>query len=221
MKSGAEREITGIAGELRAIAAFGLNFADNVHDEERFQAVLSAAARLQALVDRRPAAELLEEYREQAFGLSALPSVEAVVFDEQGRLLLVQRRDDHLWALPGGITDPGETLAESVRRELYEETGLWGEVKALWGLFDSRLWHSAKRIHFYHALFLMEIGEQVLRPSDEVLNAAYFSEAELPPLSPGHHLRAPFVFRQRRGAAPIPFFDRPPAGRPPEASNED
>jgi 8-oxo-dGTP pyrophosphatase MutT (NUDIX family) len=202
-------EIERIAAELQRVAALGLNFARSAYDEERFQAVLRAAAHLQALADGRSAPELLQQYRDQAFGLSALPSAEAVVFDEQKRLLLVQRRDDRLWALPGGITDPGETLAESARRELAEETGLVGTVQALWGLFDSRLWHSAKRIHFYHALFLIDAAGQMPRPSSEVLDVAYFAEDQLPPLSPGHHLRAPFVFKQYHGEAPIPFFDRP------------
>ena len=202
-------EIERIAAELQRVAALGLNFARSAYDEERFQAVLGAAARLQALVDGRSAPELLQQYHEQAFGLSALPSAEAVVFDEQQRLLLVRRRDDGLWALPGGITDPGETLAESACRELAEETGLVGTVQALWGLFDSRLWHSAKRIHFYHALFLIDAAGQIPRPSSEVLDVAYFAEERLPPLSPGHHLRAPFVFKQLRGAEPVPFFDHP------------
>lgn len=204
-------EISAIAAELRAIAAFGLNFAGNPYDEERFQAVLNAAAHLQALVDGRPAADLLQLYRAKAFGLSAQPSAEAVVWNEDGRLLLVQRRDDGLWALPGGITDPGETLAASALRELREETGLRGSVERLLGLFDSRLWHSEKRLHFYHVLFEVAVGTAPLHPSAEVLAAAYFSAAELPPLSPGHHLRVPFAFAQRRGAAPVPYFDRPPA----------
>lgn len=202
-------EIERIAAELQRVAALGLNFAGNAYDEERFQAVLGAAARLQALVDGRSAPELLQEYRARAFGLSALPSAEAVVFDDQQRLLLVRRHDDGLWALPGGITDPGETLAESACRELAEETGLVGTVRALWGLFDSRLWRSAKRIHFYHALFLIEAAGQLPRPSGEVLDVAYFTERALPPLSPGHHLRVPFVFKQLRGEEPVPFFDRP------------
>ena len=163
-------EIERIAAELQRVAALGLNFARSAYDEERFQAVLGAAARLQALVDGRSAPELLQQYREQAFGLSALPSAEAVIFDEQQRLLLVRRRDDGLWALPGGITDPGETLAESACRELAEETGLVGSGSGVVGLFDSRLWHSAKRIHFYHALFLIDAAGQIPWPSSEVLD---------------------------------------------------
>ena len=70
-------------------------------------------------------------------------------------------------------------------------------------------WHSAKKIHFYHVVFLIEADDPEPRPSPEVSAAAYFGEGELPPLSPGHHLRAPFVFRQLRGEAPLPYFDSP------------
>ncbi len=213
-------EITSIAAELRAVAAFGLNFAANEHDEQRYQAVLNAAARLQALVDGRSAPALLQQYRENAFGLSALPSAEAVVFNAAGRILLVQRGDDRLWALPGGVTDPGETLARSAQRELAEETGIEGIVRALWGIFDSRLWHSAKRIHFYHALFLIDAAGQELRTSSEVLAAGYFAADQLPPLSPGHHLRVPFVFKQAAGTAPVPYFD-PPAATPGQEQDDE
>jgi ADP-ribose pyrophosphatase YjhB (NUDIX family) len=202
------QELSEIARELRAIAAFGLNFAANPFDEERYQAVLSASARLEAFIQGEEAESLLHTYRQNAFSLSAMPSTEAVVLDK-GRILLVQRKDDGLWALPGGITDPGETLAESAKRELWEETGVRGRIRQLLGLFDSRLWQSDKRIHFYHALFLIEAEDPVPRPSPEVFDAAYFEETSLPPLSSGHHLRVPFVFRQLRGEAPIPYFDDP------------
>lgn len=197
-----------IADELRAVAGFGLNFARNPHDAERYQAVLAASARLNGILNGRSPAEMLAEYQDQAFQLSASPSGEAVVMRE-GKLLLVQRRDDGLWALPGGITDPGETLAKSAQRELWEEAGICGRAVRLLGIFDSRLWHSAKRIHFYHAVFLFEAKDKTPQPGAEVSAADYFAEHELPPLSPGHHLRAPFVLRQLRGEAPIPFFDPP------------
>ncbi len=203
------QEVRRTADELRAVAAFGLNFArPGSHDEERWQHVLAVAARLAALGDGRSADEWLAHYRAHHFALGPQASGEAVVIHD-GRLLLVRRADDGLWALPGGITDPGETLAETARRELWEEAGIDGRVTQLLGLFDSRLWHSAKRIHFYHAVFLIEADDPEPRPSPEVSAAAYFGADELPPLSPGHHLRAPFVFRQLRGEAPLPYFDPP------------
>jgi 8-oxo-dGTP pyrophosphatase MutT (NUDIX family) len=151
---------------------------------------------------------LLAGYDANHFDIGPVASGEAAVFHD-GKLLLIRRTDDGLWALPGGITDPGETLAATARRELREEAGIDGRPVQLLGVFDSRLWQSEKRIHFYHAVFLIEAADPQPRLSAEISAAAYFGEAELPPLSPGHHLRAPFVFRQLRGDAPIAFFDPP------------
>lgn len=196
-----------IADELRALAAFGLNFArPGSHDADRWERVLAASARLAALSGDVAADGLLARYHANHFDIGPLASGEAAVF-HKGKLLLIRRTDDGLWALPGGITDPGETLAETARRELKEEAGLDGRVAQLLGIFDSRLWHSEKKIHFYHAVFLIEVDDHQPQPSPEVSAAAYFGEAELPPLSPGHHLRAPFAFRQMRGDAPVPYFD--------------
>ena len=205
-----EQEARRIADDLRGIAAFGLNFAQpGSHDEERWQLVLAASARLASLASDGPSAdELLARYRANHFDIGPLASGEAAVIRDD-KLLLVRRTDDGLWALPGGITDPGETLAQSARRELLEEAGISGRVAQLLGIFDSRLWHSEKKIHFYHAVFLIVADDPEPRPSPEVSAAAYFGEDELPPLSPGHHLRAPFVFRQLRGKAPVPYFDPP------------
>ncbi|MGV8909328.1 MAG: NUDIX hydrolase [Propionicimonas sp.] len=54
---------------------------------------------------------------------SVVPSVVAVVTDDQGRVLLIHKTDNDLWALPGGGHEPGESLAETVVREVFEETG--------------------------------------------------------------------------------------------------
>lgn len=203
-----KQDLDDLARELRAIAAYGLNFSSNPHDEERYRAVLSVSARLQALSEGQPPEVLLQAFQQDGFHMSAMPSTEAVVLNE-GKILLVHRKDDGLWALPGGITDPGETLAESALRELWEEAGVRGQVTRLLGIFDSRLWQSDKRIHFYHVLFQVDADDLTLLPSSEVADAAYFAEDQLPPLSAGHHLRVPFVFRQLRGDAGIPYFDLP------------
>lgn len=41
-----------------------------------------------------------------------------------GRIVLVQRRDDRQWSLPGGLVDWGETVEQGAARELQEETAL-------------------------------------------------------------------------------------------------
>lgn len=51
----------------------------------------------------------------------------AVVRDDAGRLLLVQRANEPsrgLWSLPGGRIEAGETAREAAVREVFEETGL-------------------------------------------------------------------------------------------------
>ena len=56
--------------------------------------------------------------------LLLLPGVTAVVFDDEGRVLLGERSDDCRWALIAGVMDPGEQPAETVVREVYEETAV-------------------------------------------------------------------------------------------------
>jgi 8-oxo-dGTP pyrophosphatase MutT (NUDIX family) len=53
-----------------------------------------------------------------------LPGVSAVVFDDEGRVLLNRRSDTRAWALLGGIPEPGEQPAVCAVREVEEETGV-------------------------------------------------------------------------------------------------
>ncbi len=196
-----------IADELRTIAAFGLNFAKDSYTVERYEGVLAASAKLTAVITHQSPDELLAQYQQTHFAVGPMASGEAVVMRD-GKMLLIQRHDDGLWALPGGITDAGETVAETAVRELWEETAVCGHAVQLLGIFDSRIWQSEKKIHFYHAVFLVEAeNSEVVGNVEEVTAVDFFDENNLPPLSPGHHLRVPHIFKQLRGDAPIPFFD--------------
>ncbi|MGA6159299.1 NUDIX hydrolase [Stenotrophomonas sp. NPDC087984] len=66
---------------------------------------------------------------------SVVPSVTAVVRDEQGRVLLIHKTDNDLWALPGGGHDVGESIAQTVVREVEEETGISVVVESIVGLY--------------------------------------------------------------------------------------
>lgn len=54
---------------------------------------------------------------------SVVPSVVAIVQDDEGRVLLIHKTDNDLWALPGGGHEIGESIADTVVREVKEETG--------------------------------------------------------------------------------------------------
>jgi len=60
----------------------------------------------------------------------------AVIFDENGRVILEQRSDCGWWCLPGGRLDAGETLAQGAVREAREETGLDLEITGFLGMFS-------------------------------------------------------------------------------------
>lgn len=66
---------------------------------------------------------------------SVVPSVTAIVQDDSGRLLLIHKTDNDLWALPGGGHDIGESIGHTVVREVMEETGIEVEVDNVVGLY--------------------------------------------------------------------------------------
>jgi 8-oxo-dGTP diphosphatase len=82
--------------------------------------------------------------------------VGAVVFDGDGRVLLVKRAHEPLkgeWSLPGGGVEIGETLAAAVIREIFEETGLTVEVGEVVEVLD-RVEHAPDGRVEYHFVII-------------------------------------------------------------------
>lgn len=108
-------ELYQIADELRAVASLGLRFAENDYDAERYQRVLAASSRLVGVLEQKPPDEILLQFQGNLFHVSPLAgSNAAVVRDGQ---LFIKRRDNGLWALPGGLAEVGETLAQAAQRD--------------------------------------------------------------------------------------------------------
>lgn len=71
-------------------------------------------------------------FRHPIMGTSIIPVL------PDGQIVLVQRRDNGLWGLPGGIVNWGEDIATSAKRELEEETGLTlRNVRRLVGIYSA------------------------------------------------------------------------------------
>ena len=68
---------------------------------------------------------------------SVVPSVVAIVQDEQGRVLMIHKTDNDKWALPGGGHEPGESIADTVVREVKEETGYDVQVETITGTYTN------------------------------------------------------------------------------------
>jgi len=67
---------------------------------------------------------------------SMVPSVNVVVVNDAGEILLIRRSDNDNWALTGGAIDLGESVAQAAIRETKEETGIDCEITGLVGIYS-------------------------------------------------------------------------------------
>ena len=68
---------------------------------------------------------------------SIVPSATAIVLNAAGELLMVHKTDNNLWALPGGGMDPGESISQTIVREVKEETGMDVAVTGVVGIYTN------------------------------------------------------------------------------------
>jgi ADP-ribose pyrophosphatase YjhB (NUDIX family) len=110
-----------------------------------------------------------------------------VVVIDDGNILLTKRNDFHIWCLPSGGVEDGETAAEAAIRETKEESGVDIQLKALVGIYSR-----PAEMPTGHAMVFSAIptgGELRVQPG-ETLEVRYFPFDELPSdLAFGHRRR--------------------------------
>ncbi|MGH3645706.1 MAG: NUDIX hydrolase [Micromonosporaceae bacterium] len=89
-------------------------------------------------------------------------SVAAVIVDDEGRVLVTQRRDNGHWQPPGGVLEITEPIEDGLRREVYEEIGLAIEAERLTGAYK----HVKRGI--VALVFRARVVDGVPGPTDEV-----------------------------------------------------
>lgn len=105
------------------------------------------------------------------------------------RLLLIERANEPgagLWSLPGGRVDEGETLAQALRREVREETGLHVEVGPLCGIAE----RIGTNFHFVILDFWIDCtgGEQTAIAGDDAAGVMWADATQLRHLTLVEHL---------------------------------
>jgi len=203
-------QVAHIADELRSLSDNGQYWTDDPYQIERFSRIRTLAADLQNLVDTRPLDEIRSIFSTELDVKTPLAVVDTAMIDQNGQLLLIQRADDKLWAMPGGTCDVGEIPAAAAAREVWEETGYEVEITHLLGVFDNRVSDTMSSRHLYHFLFTGVPVQGEARTSLETLDVRWFDFSDIPwtTLSPGHHFRIQQVLSWWLTPNIKPYFDR-------------
>jgi ADP-ribose pyrophosphatase YjhB (NUDIX family) len=97
-----------------------------------------------------------------------------------GRIVLIRRRDNGRWALPGGMVDWGENITTTIRRELAEETGLeLVKIRRLVGVYSDP--DRDGRVHSICIVVAAEVqGKMGVQDTLEVSEVEAFLPTSLP-----------------------------------------
>jgi ADP-ribose pyrophosphatase YjhB (NUDIX family) len=201
---------------LSGIARTGLGFTESLYERERFEEVLRVAADIRAAFDGADGLDdadgLVEEW--MATVGKGVPgyvtpkvAVGAVVGNDQGELLLVQRADSGVWLYPTGWADVGYSAAEVVVKEVAEETGIEVEVTRLIAVLDG-LRIGMSRIPLYSLVFQCRpVGGELKAHPLECADVGWFPLDSLPFPLAGAERWGQHVFAALRGEPVEVLYD--------------
>lgn len=210
-----ERDLLRWSEALVGLARTGLAFTDNLYERERFEEVLAVAADMRARAPTPFDAEaLVHEWTKDAGRgvpgyVTPKATVAALVGNDDGELLLVQRADSGIWLYPTGWADVGYSPAEVAVKEVKEETGIDAEVVRLIGVMDG-LRLGFTRIPLYSIVFHLRVVGGSLRPHPlECQDVGFFAEEALPEPIVGVERWRDLAFSTVRGDPIEPYYDEP------------
>ncbi|HEX4979602.1 MAG TPA: NUDIX hydrolase N-terminal domain-containing protein [Acidimicrobiales bacterium] len=200
---------------LAGVARTGLGFTENLYERERFEEVLRIAADIRVAAGHELEAEVLVEEWLKIVGdgvagyVTPKLAVGAVVGDEHGRILLVQRADSGVWLYPTGWADVGYSASEVAVKEVLEETGIECEPLRLIAVLDGlRLGFTT--IPLYSLVFhCRKVGGTLKAHELETRDVGWFAESELPEPLAGLERWGPNAFAAIRGEPIEVAFDPP------------
>jgi ADP-ribose pyrophosphatase YjhB (NUDIX family) len=230
------RDLARWSETLAAIARTGLGFTDNLYERERFEEVLHVAADIKAAAQelerddvavQRETDHFVQEWMESIGEgvpgyVTPKVAIGAIVGNDAGQILLVQRRDSGIWLYPTGWADVGYSPSEVAVKEVGEETGIECEPTHLIGVIDGQRM-GFSRFGMYMLLFhCRATGGSLAAHPLETSDVGWFDEGALPEATAGAQWWGPMAFEAIRGAeGPATFDDvRSPVWRDTDADTE-
>lgn len=223
-----EIELLRWAESLAGIAQTGLAFTESGYERERYEEVLALAAEIKGHTGRGfdPADQVQEWMRgvgERTAGyVTPKIAIGAVVGNDDGEILLVQRSDSGIWLYPTGWADVGYSASEVAIKEVEEETGIECEPVRLLTVIDG-FRAGFTRIPLYSLVFYCRATGGELTPHPlETLDVGFFARDALPEPLAGHGGWVEQAFAAIEGHESPTAFDLPrPAEEWPEFPSPD
>jgi len=223
------RDLVRWSATLAGIARTGLGFTQSLYERERFEEVLHVAADIAAAADdaleiRREREHFVQEWMDNIGEgvpgyITPKVAVGAVVGNDNGEILLVQRAESGVWLYPTGWADIGYSPAEVAIKEVLEETGIVCEPVQLLGVIDGQRMGFSK-FGMYMLLFhCAAVGGELVAHPLETRDVGWFGPDDLPWPTAGAQWWGPMAFGAINGDRPVATFDPPRApvwrGEPP------
>jgi ADP-ribose pyrophosphatase YjhB (NUDIX family) len=211
-----EKDLLRWAEALAGVAKTGIGFTQSQFEAERYEEILRIAAEIKSAAldqyadESEQISEWLKDVGEGVAGyVTPKVAVGAVVGNEKGEILLIQRADSGIWLYPTGWADVGYSPAEVVVKEVKEETGLDVEPVKLIAVFDG-LRVGFTRVPLYSLVFYCKLLGGELKPHPlECLDAGWFSEDALPTPLAGRGAWQEVAFKAIKGEAIEVAFEKP------------
>lgn len=214
------RDLARWSDTLAAIARTGLGFSDNLYERERFEEILHVAADIKAaaaaMVEdvevRRETDHFVQEWLDNVGEgvpgyVTPKVAIGAIVGNDDGQVLLVQRADSGIWLYPTGWADVGYSPAEVAVKEVAEETGIECLPQGLLAVIDGQRM-GFSRFAMYMLLFhCTAVGGELRGHPLETADVGWFAEDQLPPVTAGAQWWAQMAFAAIRGEEIRTSFD--------------
>jgi ADP-ribose pyrophosphatase YjhB (NUDIX family) len=107
------------------------------------------------------------------------PTVDIIIEQDEGIVLILRRNEPRQWAIPGGFCDYGESLEEAAVREAREETGLEVELIEQFHTYSDP--RRDPRQHNITTVYIARAIGGTLQAQDDAQDIGIFSEDDLPP----------------------------------------
>ncbi len=208
------------AEALSGSARTGMGFTESLYETERFEEILHVASEIRVAAEVGGAGIASDATGDEIYDhwlsevgkgvpgyVTPKAAVAAIVGNEHGEILLVQRSDSGIWLYPTGWADVGYSPAEVAVKEVLEETGIEIEPVRLVAVMDG-MRRGFTAVPLYSMIFYCRaIGGTLRAHPLETRDVGWFSRDNLPTPIAHADKWVPMAFRAIDGHVDPAHFD--------------